>query len=112
MPIFLHLDYSPLIQVALKEVSNGDITKWPANMDEAFICEMDSGDDCYISFQLDVLSLMTKIEIYSSMSSRCFPKILELEYSVIIYFSGLRHGVCPFFTLFVSIKNEKCSQEI
>ena len=57
-------------------------------MEEAFICEQATVDDCYIEFELDDLYLMTGIEIYSAMGSECFPKVLNLEYSVIIIILG------------------------
>ena len=86
--------------ITLEEVSNGDITKWSTNTEEAFICESASVDDCYLSFQLDDLYLMTGIEIYSSVSSQCFPKILELEYSVRIYCFWLACHRWIFFVCF------------
>lgn len=66
----------------MTEVSNGDMSKWPSNIEEAFVCEEATVDDCYISFKLDTIYLMTGIETDSSMSSQCFPKILNIEYSV------------------------------
>jgi hypothetical protein len=70
--------------VTVEEVSNGDITKWSTSVPEAFVCADGSTEDCFVSFELDDLYLMTGIETSLDMSSECFPKILKLEYSVTI----------------------------
>ena len=68
--------------VTVEEVSNGDITKWSTNVAEAFVCDEATVEDCYVSFELDDLYLMTGIEVSLAMSSECFPKILNLDFSV------------------------------